>query len=159
MYNLDTLWVENLNTALDDSKILCLANGERISLNSQIRLLFEVDDLSRSSPATISRCAMVYMVRPTMIFGYIKVSKARQNTRNAKILKQLLLMSPKGNDSLPLGTYSKVSYNNCTVSTGKDTFSIKLWNVWDSSFGVGKLVKYGLSVFTRETTPILRYVL
>ena len=58
----DTIWVENLNTVLDDSKILCLANGERVALSPGMRLLFEVDDLSQASPATISRCAMVYMV-------------------------------------------------------------------------------------------------
>ena len=57
----DTLWVENLNTVLDDSKVLCLANGERISLTPDLRLMFEVDNLSQASPATISRCAMVYM--------------------------------------------------------------------------------------------------
>ncbi|KAK2187821.1 hypothetical protein NP493_153g03009 [Ridgeia piscesae] len=57
----DTLWVENLNTVLDDSKVLCLANGERIALTPGMRLMFEVDDLSQASPATISRCAMVYM--------------------------------------------------------------------------------------------------
>ncbi|XP_041352994.1 dynein heavy chain 6, axonemal-like isoform X2 [Gigantopelta aegis] len=57
----DTLWVENLNTVLDDSKVLCLANGERISLTPGMRLIFEVDNLSQASPATISRCAMVYM--------------------------------------------------------------------------------------------------
>ena len=38
----DTLWVENLNTVLDDSKVLCLANGERISLTPDLRLMFEV---------------------------------------------------------------------------------------------------------------------
>ena len=42
--------------------MLCLANGERVSLTNNMRLLFEVDDLSNASPATISRCAMVYMV-------------------------------------------------------------------------------------------------
>lgn len=58
----DTLWVENLNTVLDDSKVLCLANGERVSLTPGMRLLFEVDNLAQASPATISRCAMVFMV-------------------------------------------------------------------------------------------------
>ncbi|XP_078399007.1 dynein axonemal heavy chain 6-like, partial [Cetorhinus maximus] len=57
----DTVWVENLNTALDDTRTLCLSNGERISLSAGMRLLFEVDSLSHASPATISRCAMVYM--------------------------------------------------------------------------------------------------
>ncbi|XP_031643456.1 dynein heavy chain 6, axonemal [Oncorhynchus kisutch] len=57
----DILWVENLNTVLDDNKMLCLVNGERISLPDGIRFLFEVDTLSQATPATISRCAMVYM--------------------------------------------------------------------------------------------------
>ena len=64
----DTLWVENLNTVLDDSKVLCLANGERIALTPGMRLMFEVDDLSQASPATISRCAMVYVVSGTSLF-------------------------------------------------------------------------------------------
>ena len=66
----DTIWVENLNTVLDDSKILCLANGERIALTHGMRLLFEVDDLSQASPATISRCAMVYMVSSYYTVSY-----------------------------------------------------------------------------------------
>ncbi|KAM6217436.1 dynein axonemal heavy chain 14 [Rhynchocyon petersi] len=57
----DTLWVENLNSMLDDTRILCLANSERITLPDQLRVIFEVDSLSQASPATISRCAMVYM--------------------------------------------------------------------------------------------------
>ncbi len=52
---MDTLWVENLNTVLDDSKVLCLPNGERISLIPTIRVIFEVDSLVHASPATISR--------------------------------------------------------------------------------------------------------
>nr|XP_054364461.1 dynein axonemal heavy chain 14 [Mirounga angustirostris] len=57
----DTFWVENLNSVLDDTRTLCLANSERIALTNKIRVIFEVDCLSQASPATISRCAMVYM--------------------------------------------------------------------------------------------------
>lgn len=49
---------------LDDNKILCLSNGQRIKLNSDIHLLFEVGDLSVASPATISRCGMVCILLP-----------------------------------------------------------------------------------------------
>ena len=43
-------------------QVLCLANGERIQIGVSIRMIFEVDTLSQASPATISRCGMVYFV-------------------------------------------------------------------------------------------------
>jgi dynein heavy chain len=57
----DTLWIESMNSVLDDSKLLCLDNGVRIKLPDTVRMMFEVMDLSVASPATTSRCGMVFM--------------------------------------------------------------------------------------------------
>ncbi|CAF3412182.1 unnamed protein product [Rotaria sp. Silwood1] len=56
----DTSWIESMNSLMDDNKLLTLANGERISMSSQVTLLFETEDLSTASPATVSRAGIVY---------------------------------------------------------------------------------------------------
>ena len=38
----DTLWIESMNSVMDDNKVLTLINGERIAMPEQVSLLFEV---------------------------------------------------------------------------------------------------------------------
>ena len=60
--DVDAVWVENMNSVMDDNRLLTLPNGERIRLNfPTCSMLFEVYDLQYASPATISRCGMVYV--------------------------------------------------------------------------------------------------
>ena len=58
--DVDPEWVENLNSLLDDNRLLTLPNGERLTLPRNVRVMFEVQDLKYATLATVSRCGMVW---------------------------------------------------------------------------------------------------
>lgn len=59
--DVDAVWVENMNSVMDDNRLLTLPNGERIRLQPHCAMICEVFDLQYASPATISRCGMVWV--------------------------------------------------------------------------------------------------
>ncbi|KAI9876759.1 MAG: Dynein heavy chain, cytoplasmic, partial [Pleopsidium flavum] len=64
--DVDPEWVENLNSVLDDNKLLTLPNGERLNLPPNVRIMFEVETLKYATLATVSRCGMVWFSNDTV---------------------------------------------------------------------------------------------
>uniref|UniRef100_A0A6I8PET2 Dynein axonemal heavy chain 11 n=2 Tax=Ornithorhynchus anatinus TaxID=9258 RepID=A0A6I8PET2_ORNAN len=59
--DIDPMWIESLNTVMDDNKILTLASNERVALTPSMRLLFEIPHLKTATPATVSRAGILYV--------------------------------------------------------------------------------------------------
>ncbi|GAB0099121.1 Dynein heavy chain [Sergentomyia squamirostris] len=75
---IDTSWMDNLNTVMDDNRKLCLASGEIINLKKNMKIIFETEDLRAASPATISRCGIVY-IEPDQL-GWKPLLESWENT-------------------------------------------------------------------------------
>ena len=62
----DPVWAENLNSVLDDNKLLTLPSGERLGIPDNLRIILEVDSLEQATAATVSRCGMIWFSQDTM---------------------------------------------------------------------------------------------
>ncbi|XP_074612492.1 cytoplasmic dynein 1 heavy chain 1-like isoform X2 [Acropora palmata] len=93
--DVDPEWVENLNSVLDDNKLLTLPNGERLGIPANVRIMFEVQDLRFATLATVSRCGMVWfsedVLSTEMIFDNnllamkrVPVEESEEETRRMK---------------------------------------------------------------------------
>ncbi|XP_061150392.1 dynein axonemal heavy chain 11 [Syngnathus typhle] len=89
--DIDPMWIESLNTVMDDNKVLTLASNERISLSSSMRLLFEISHLKAATPATVSRAGILYVNSQdvgwtSFVTSWIETRPAQSERANLTIL-------------------------------------------------------------------------
>lgn len=59
--DIDAVWIESMNTVMDDNKVLTLVSNERIPLSNAMRMVFEINSLKNATPATVSRAGILYI--------------------------------------------------------------------------------------------------
>ncbi|XP_076749810.1 dynein beta chain, ciliary-like [Xylocopa sonorina] len=91
--DIDPMWIESLNTVMDDNKVLTLASNERIALTNQMRLLFEISNLRTATPATVSRAGILY-INPQDI-GWYPFAISWIETRDASERANLTILFDK----------------------------------------------------------------
>ena len=84
----DAIWIENMNTVMDDNKLLTLANNDRIPmLRPNVTLHFEVEDLRNASPATVSRAGIIYVSEADLGWKPYVTSWVASRTKDGKDLE------------------------------------------------------------------------
>ena len=59
--DIDAVWIESMNTVMDDNKVLTLVSNERVPLSDAMRMVFEISSLKNATPATVSRAGILFI--------------------------------------------------------------------------------------------------
>ena len=119
--DIDAVWIESMNTVMDDNKVLTLVSNERIPLTPAMRMVFEIESLRNATPATVSRAGILFINETDIGWAPFATSWTERRDSDTeksclpgffdKYIPQLIAMlKEKGVEYLtPVMTISKVS--------------------------------------------------
>jgi dynein heavy chain len=110
--DIDAIWIESMNTVMDDNKVLTLVSNERIPLSAAMRMVFEINSLKNATPATVSRAGILYINEQDV--GWEPFVKSYWNKRVTDGI------DPNGQErQLIMGLYEKY-IDNMVTATSRD---------------------------------------
>lgn len=119
------------NTVLDDNKKLCLVSGEIIQMSNTMTMMFEVEDLAVASPATVSRCGMIYMEPHARGFQPLLDSYVQKLTKDLKQVGEQTIRDLFWKVCEPAIRHVKRQLKQ-TVATTEDNMVLATFNIMDS---------------------------
>lgn len=109
--DIDPEWVESLNSVLDDNRLLTMPSGDRIQFGPNVNFLFETDDLSCASPATVSRMGMIFL--------------SNEDTDIKALIKSWLDNEPEETRSATENLINQFFFSAYELVTGKSEFLVQ----------------------------------
>ncbi|KAM9302491.1 LOW QUALITY PROTEIN: dynein axonemal heavy chain 11 [Morus bassanus] len=85
--DIDSTWIESLNTVMDDNKVLTLTSSEHVPMTPSMWLLYEVHHLRAATPATVSRAGIVYLNMGNLyVASWIETRRYQSEKANLTVL-------------------------------------------------------------------------
>ncbi|KAI8974487.1 dynein heavy chain [Pilobolus umbonatus] len=135
--DVDPEWVENLNSVLDDNRLLTLPNGERLNLPPNVRIMFEVETLKYATLATVSRCGMVWFSEDIITLSML-FSNYLETLRNVP-MDEIEEEGPTARRSNDPDDATSISPN---LSTQRQIAAIMAADLSDDDSFVGKCIRF-----------------
>ncbi|KAI8908484.1 dynein heavy chain and region D6 of dynein motor-domain-containing protein [Gorgonomyces haynaldii] len=164
--DVDPVWVESLNSVLDDNRLLTMPNGERIQFGPNVNFIFETHNLIFASPATVSRMGMIYLSDETLDFGimidaWVKKQPKEQQEKLKGWISDYFLRSLKWiwcNAELVVET-TKLGLvlnglSHLSKASDKTSFLVGLVRGLGANLSIEKRQKFAIEIFGWASEPL-----
>uniref|UniRef100_K3WUC5 Dynein heavy chain, cytoplasmic n=1 Tax=Globisporangium ultimum (strain ATCC 200006 / CBS 805.95 / DAOM BR144) TaxID=431595 RepID=K3WUC5_GLOUD len=115
--DVDPEWAENLNSVLDDNRLLTLPSGERLEIPPNVWIMMETETLRYATLATVSRCGMVWFSSDTVQTHHI-VEHYLQKIRDDTSTVSSFSLQPSETETMRKSAHTYVALIRDLISRG-----------------------------------------